>query len=63
MSIVETPSGRVRGIETQAGPAFLGIRFAKPPTGALRFRPPVTVTAWSDVYDATRFGAAPPQHT
>ena len=35
---------------------FLGIRYAKPPTGELRFKKPTSVQSWSGVYDATKRG-------
>ena len=37
--------------------AFLGIPFAQPPVGALRFAAPEPVTPWSGVRDALTFGA------
>jgi para-nitrobenzyl esterase len=44
--------------------AYKGIPYAKPPTGDLRWRPPVPALAWDGVRDAREFGHAclqPPQ--
>lgn len=61
--IVQTTSGAVMGVP--AGPdgvaQFLGIPFAEPPIGKLRWQPPVPRAAWSGVRNATAFGAACPQ--
>jgi para-nitrobenzyl esterase len=53
---VKTKSGVVEG--KQAGPvrAFLGIPYAAPPTGALRWKPPVAAAKWRDVRKSTDFG-------
>ncbi len=60
--IVATASGKVEGIQTKNGVlAFLGIPFAQPPKGDLRFAPPVEVKPWEGVRDATKSGPAAPQ--
>ena len=60
--IVETSSGRVRGRTDADGLCcFLGIPYAEPPVGALRFRAPVPVAPWQDIRDASAFGAASAQ--
>jgi para-nitrobenzyl esterase len=53
--IVHTDKGVVRG--TQAGDmrAFLGIPYAAPPVGSLRWRPPQPAAAWPGIRDATQF--------
>ena len=57
--VVETLSGAVLGTRLKGGcHAWLGIPYAEPPVGALRFRPPLPVAAWAGIRDATRFGAA-----
>jgi para-nitrobenzyl esterase len=38
--------------------AFLGIPYAKPPLGALRWQPPQAYGAWQSPRDATKFGHA-----
>ncbi|XP_060110422.1 fatty acyl-CoA hydrolase precursor, medium chain-like [Heteronotia binoei] len=58
---VITTYGRLRGMvigvkgTDQPVNAFLGIPFAKPPTGSLRFTPPQPPEPWSHVRDATSF--------
>lgn len=57
-AIARTPAGAVRG-EAKAGlHIFRGLPYAAPPTGPLRWRPPVAPPAWEGVRDATRFGPA-----
>src|SRR5581483_2895892 len=54
--IVQTASGSVRGQLVQDVYSFKGIPFASPPVGALRWRAPAPVDAWSGVRDASRYG-------
>jgi para-nitrobenzyl esterase len=53
--VAGTTNGAVRG--TSSGPVdeFLGIPYAAPPVGALRWQPPQPVADWPGVRDATQF--------
>jgi len=58
--IVNTESGPVRGLKINKYGmelyGFLGIPYAEPPVGKLRFKPPVPVSPWSDVLEANKNG-------
>ncbi|WP_223693616.1 carboxylesterase/lipase family protein [Leifsonia poae] len=56
---VTIDAGRVRGVWRDASAAFLGIPFAEPPVGPLRFEAPVPIAAWDGVRDATKLGPTP----
>ncbi len=54
--IAQTQTGPVSG-KMEAGQAvFLGIPYAAPPVGDLRWRPPEPVEVWSQTHDASNFG-------
>jgi para-nitrobenzyl esterase len=55
--------GLVRGADAAGVRSFLGLPYAAPPTGNLRWRPPQPAAAWSGVRDATTFGPSCPQST
>jgi para-nitrobenzyl esterase len=59
--LVHTSYGRVRGVLESGIARFLGVPYAAPPFGPLRFELPVPPAAWSGVRDATAFGPTPPQ--
>jgi para-nitrobenzyl esterase len=62
--VVRTAAGLVRGRVDQAGSgvaSFLGIPFASPPVGDLRFLAPHPPVPWDGVRDAVAFGPPPPQ--
>jgi para-nitrobenzyl esterase len=54
---VHTDDGVVRGFDDGTSRAFLGIPFAAPPVGALRWRPPALAAKWTGMRDATRPGS------
>ena len=57
--IVRTDDGLVSGTADQNGvTAYLGIPFAAPPVGDLRWRPPQPAAKWSGVRQADHFGAS-----
>src|SRR5690606_9221547 len=62
---VDSRGGRVRGRRRGIprsdvrSAAFLGIPFAQPPVGALRFAAPEPVQPWEGVRDATAYGPTP----
>jgi para-nitrobenzyl esterase len=63
--IASTANGAVRGLAVPisggAVDEFLGIPYAAPPVGALRWQPPQPAASWSGVRDATQFAPHCPQ--
>lgn len=59
--VVKTQSGLVSGIPTavRGVTAWLGIPFAAPPVGELRWRPPAPPLSWSGVRRADHYGNSP----
>lgn len=58
---VSTGTGRVRGRVRDDIAVFLGIPYARPPVGELRFAPPAPAERWDGVRDAVAFGSAAQQ--
>ena len=58
---VNTVEGPVRGYTRNGVNVFLGIPYAAPPVGDLRWQPPQPVRRWDDALDATHFGNHCPQ--
>lgn len=54
-TIAATADGTVQGSASNGVVAFKGIPFAAPPVGALRWRPPQPVAAWSGMRQTTSF--------
>jgi para-nitrobenzyl esterase len=67
--IVETDTGRVRGVYDRPSEhlpmvrVFRGIPFAAPPVGDARFAPPRPAQPWPGIRAAESFGASPMQDT
>jgi para-nitrobenzyl esterase len=54
--LVQTAEGPVVGFEQDGVYEFLGIPYAAPPVGSLRWMPPQSVAHWSRPLQATHFG-------
>ncbi|XP_046994165.1 venom carboxylesterase-6-like [Schistocerca americana] len=66
--LVTVQQGTLRGTTATSGyntsyTAFLGIPYAEPPVGDLRFQPPQPATGWEGVRDATQYGSDCVQNT
>ncbi len=59
---VQIRSGWICGKEHHGVHTFLGIPYAKPPVGALRFLPPEPPEPWSSIRQATAYGDGPMQY-
>ncbi|WP_164473536.1 carboxylesterase/lipase family protein [Deinococcus psychrotolerans] len=57
---VQTQQGAVVGQQAEVR-IFLGIPYAAPPIGDLRWKPPQPAAAWNTPRDATKFGSQCPQ--
>lgn len=61
--VVDTTNGPVRGISDGTVSAWLGIRYAAPPVGALRWRAPRPPEPWIEPADASQVGPVCAQPT
>lgn len=59
---VQTTGGRVQGVSQGKVNRFLGIPFAEPPVGELRWRPPQEKAPWKGALIADEFGPVPLQY-
>jgi para-nitrobenzyl esterase len=59
--IVSTASGAVQGTTAGGVDEYLGIPYAAPPVGSLRWEPPAPPASWSGTLQATSFGPHCPQ--
>lgn len=60
-NVVNTDKGVVNGVETASMRQFLGIPYAAPPVGDLRWKAPQPAAAWSTSRDSKAFAAHCPQ--
>uniref|UniRef100_UPI001F57B7C2 carboxylesterase/lipase family protein n=1 Tax=Komagataeibacter xylinus TaxID=28448 RepID=UPI001F57B7C2 len=60
-AVIQTKDGALEGVSTAVPgvTAWLGIPYAAPPVGLLRWRPPQPVRAWKGVRRADHFGHSP----
>ena len=58
---IQVEEGKLLGEQFDEIRVFRGVPFAAPPTGALRFKPPVQAKVWTGIRDATQFASAPMQ--
>ena len=61
--VVATTGGSIRGKSAGTMDEFLGLPYAAPPTGPLRWRPPHPPARWRGIREATQFAAHCPQPT
>lgn len=55
--IVNTKSGKVKGYLRDGRIEYLGIPYAKPPIGKLRFKRAQEIESWDGVFDAKEYGS------
>jgi para-nitrobenzyl esterase len=60
-TVVALDSGKIRGTLTGGVWTYLGIPFAAPPVGELRWREPQPVKPWEGIRDCNKYGLACPQ--
>ncbi|MGH7822073.1 MAG: carboxylesterase/lipase family protein [Candidatus Binatia bacterium] len=55
--VIQTPAGPIRGCIDEEGVArFLGVPYAAPPVGGLRWQPPEPAAPFTEVFEATALG-------
>jgi para-nitrobenzyl esterase len=60
-SIVKTEGGYISGINESGVHVYLGIPYAAPPTGDLRWKPPEAIKPWDGIRKADKFSPSCPQ--
>ncbi len=54
--VVHTDKGNVQGLSQDGVDSYLGVRYARPPIGELRWRPPKPADAWPGVAPTIAYG-------
>lgn len=62
-STIVTEEGSINGITSPEINQYLGIPYAAPPVGELRWKPPEPHDRWDGVFKAAQFGSPCPQRT
>lgn len=62
-NVVATDRGPVRGASAATTRQYLGIPYAAPPVGVLRWKPPQQAARWDGIRDASKFATHCPQPT
>jgi para-nitrobenzyl esterase len=57
-TVVDAPAGSLQGVADGDLTVFKSIPYALPPTGALRWKPPLPLPRWKGTRDAGKFGPA-----
>ncbi len=57
MRVINTKTGNLVGKELEGCTAYLGIPYARPPVGELRWRPPMRPVPWDGIMEAVEFPA------
>lgn len=61
LDVVSLDSGKIRGTLIDGVWTYLGIPYAAPPVGDLRWKEPQQVKSWDGIRDANKYSAACPQ--
>jgi len=63
LNVVKLDTGKISGVQQGGTWTYLGIPYAKPPVGNLRWKPPEAPVAWSGTRACTQYGATCPPAT
>lgn len=60
--LVQTKNGQIQGFAENNLCKFLGVPYAQPPLGSLRWQPPQPLPSWQGALPATQYGSCCPGH-